>query len=84
MEVRLQIEYAQLLSLVRQLPVHQLLQLKQDILIAQAEPAFNPPSDKQKLKLLLLHGPVMSAEQYQLYLENRLWMNQWRKTKPCS
>jgi hypothetical protein len=79
MEVRLQIDYAQLLAVVRQLPANQLLQLKQELSVTYL--AEKSQHDKIKLRNLLLQGPVMSPEEYQLFLENRLWMNQWRKAK---
>jgi hypothetical protein len=82
MEVRLQIEYAELFALVSQLPAGQILQLKSDL--SQQYILEKAQLDKPKLRALLLKGPLMTVEQYQLFLENRKWMNQWRKQKPFS
>ena len=75
MEVRLQIEYAELFALVRQLPVGQILQLKSDL--SQSYLYEKVQQEKPKLRTLLLNGPLMTAEQYQLFLEN----NPCRKQK---
>ena len=69
MEVRLQIEYAELFALVRQLPAGQLLQLQNDL--SQTYILEKIHSAKPKLRVLLLKGPLMTAAQYQLFLENR-------------
>lgn len=47
-------------------------------LISQAAPFDKEPLLIEDFKAFLLSGPTMSDEQYEHYLENRKWMNQWR------
>lgn len=76
MELKLNISYAELFELVKQLPASQILQLKSD-LAGKTLPESNV-IDKAAFKALLLKGPVMSEEQYQQFLQTRNWMNQLR------
>ncbi len=76
MELKLKIEYQELLSLIRQLSESQLKKLKADIDRVNGQKKSQIKiSDFQKL---LLSGPVMSDEQYQQYIDNRKKFNQWR------
>lgn len=76
MELALQLNYEQILFLVKQMPVNQLIKLRTDI----DEKLI---SDKTKTELtdfqkFILNAPVMSDEQYDAYLQNRKNFNQWR------
>lgn len=76
MELKLKIEYQELLSLIRQLSESQLKKLKADVDRVNGQKKTQIKiSDFQKL---LLSGPVMSDEQYQQYIDNRKKFNQWR------
>jgi len=76
LELKLKIEYQELLSLIRQLSESQLKKLKADIDRVNGQKKSQIKiSDFQKL---LLSGPVMSDEQYQQYIDNRKKFNQWR------
>lgn len=80
MELKINIGYQELLELIRQLPMKQFEQLKEDI---QSVSAQKNPDKKNRSKdeflELLLSGPVMDDEQYKDYLEIREQMSQWRK-----
>jgi len=76
LELKLKIEYQELLSLIRQLSESQLKKLKADVDRVNGQKKTQIKiSDFQKL---LLSGPVMSDEQYQQYIDNRKKFNQWR------
>jgi hypothetical protein len=77
MELKLKIGYPELLELIKQLPASQLEQLKIELM--------KPPAPKKSAKKsftdfqkLLLEGPVMNDDQYQQFLLNRQYFNQWR------
>lgn len=74
MELKVRISYSELFELIKQLPASQILQLKTEL----AQNVWQKPGkvDKSKLKDLLLHGPVMSNEQYENFLQTRNWMNE--------
>ena len=76
MELKINLEYEQLLGLVKQLPAAKLVQLKSEL-------SNNLIDEKSKSEIsefqdFLLRGPVMSDAQYEQFLENRKWFNQWR------
>jgi hypothetical protein len=76
MELTLNIGYDQLLFLIKQMPANQIAKLKNDI-----DDSFVLLKSKKEIsdfQEFLLHGPVMSDEQYDNYLENRKHFNQWR------
>jgi uncharacterized protein with NAD-binding domain and iron-sulfur cluster len=75
MELRLNIQYQELLSLIQQLPDKQVLQLKQDLNNILEKKQEKPATDFQKM---LLEAPIMDDEEYETYLENRKHFNQWR------
>ena len=76
MELKLNIGYAELFELVKQLPASQFFQLKSEL----AERTLPTPKtvEKAAFRTLLLKGPVMSEEQHQIFLQTRAWMSQWR------
>lgn len=77
MEVKLNIGYDQLLKLVKQLPASQLARLKTEL-----DDKFLTNKSKEEIPELqnfLLEGPVMTDDEYKLYLENRKKINQWRQ-----
>lgn len=78
MELKLQIDYNQLLYLLKQLPLAQLLQLKTELFAQSPLPKPTKLIEKNRLRALLLAGPVMSDEQYAQSTQTRKWINQWR------
>jgi hypothetical protein len=76
MELKIQIDYKELLSLIRQLPASQLSHLKKEL--TDSSIAEKAKLEKDQLKQLLLNGPVMTDEEYENYQHIRKWMNQWR------
>lgn len=76
MELKVDIQYDQLLTLIKQLPAAKIVQLKSDLSDSFIEKkAKSEISDFQEF---LLKGPVMSDDQYEQFLENRKQFNQWR------
>jgi len=76
MELKIDIEYEQLLKLAKQLPAAKIVQLKAELsdnLIEKKSEA-----DISEFQNFLLKGPVMSDTQYEQFVENRKWFNQWR------
>lgn len=76
MELNFNIEYEQLLFLIKQLPANQIEKLKNDIEITYK--FVQKEQEISEFQKLLLNGPVMSKEQYDTFLENRKHFNQWR------
>ena len=76
MELKLDLSYEQLIKLILQLPKSKLVQLRK-ILDGQTNETTKPliQTDFQKL---LLSGPVMNENQYQIFEENRKRFNEWR------
>lgn len=75
MELKLNIQYQELLNLIQQLPNNQVIQLKKDLNTILKKKQEKPKTDFQKM---LLEAPVMDDEEYETYLENRKHFNQWR------
>jgi len=73
----LKVKYEQLWDLILQLPAAQLSKLKKDLdkLSKKKHPASGP-NDFQEF---LLHGPVMTEEQFELFQENRKFVKEWIK-----
>lgn len=73
MQLQVDIEFKDLIKLVRNLPTGKLRQLK-------AEIEKHPSKEKQKvdLKTLLLSGPVATSKQLEVIENNRKAINQWR------
>ncbi len=76
MELKLDLNYPQILNLVRQLPVNQIAKLLVD---AQSIPEEEKKNENiASFQAFLLSAPVMSDEQYDSFLENRKMFAQWR------
>ncbi len=76
MEFKIDIGYEQLLRLVKQLPAAKIVQLKSELSESLIE--NKSKSDNTEFQNFLLQGPVMTDNQYEQFLENRKWFNQWR------
>lgn len=76
MELKIQIDYKELVSLIRQLPASQIAQLKNEL--ADNYILEKSKLEKEQLKQLLLHGPIMTDEEYESYQQTKRWMNQWQ------
>ena len=72
MQVQVDIEFNQLLKIVKTLPTEQLKQLKAEI----EKEAKNDNS--VDLETLLLNGPVATKKQLEKIKNNRKAINQWR------
>jgi hypothetical protein len=76
MEVKMNIEYPQLLELIKQMPVNQLNKLIVDVKsILENERKVENTTTFQEF---LLKAPTMSKEQYEVFKENRKLLSQWR------
>ncbi len=76
MEIRLDIDYNQLLNLIKQLPATQIAKLKAEL--DKKNSKEKPQKAKSDFQKFLLNGPIMSDEQYSSFVENRERLNQWR------
>lgn len=72
MQVEIDIEFDQLLRIIRTLPSGQLKLLKSEI-----ERERNLSKQKVDLETLLMNGPIATKSKWQL-LKNRKAINQWR------
>jgi len=76
MELMLNLEYAQVINLIRQLPANQIEKIKKELtdnfITTKAK---SEVSDFQKF---ILSGPVMSDDQYQSFKQQRQQFNLWR------
>ena len=77
MELKINIGYNELFSLIKQLPTHELFQLKLDLSKVYIQEKVKVK--KNTLRSLLLSGPIMTDDEYENYQSNRNWINQWRK-----
>jgi len=73
MQVQVDIEFDQLVSIVKKLPAGQLRQLR-----AEIEREAKDPKSETGLETLLLNGPVATKKQLQIITKNRKAINQWR------
>ncbi|MGI8951074.1 MAG: hypothetical protein ACR2FN_05750 [Chitinophagaceae bacterium] len=73
MQVQTDIEFEQLLEIVRTLPPGQLKQLKSEI-----EKEVKEEKSKIDLETLLLNGPTATKKQLETIAKNRKAINQWR------
>ncbi len=73
MQVQVDIEFDQLVKIVKTLPTGKLRQLK-----AEIEKETNNEKGKSDLKSLLLNGPVATKRQLETIENNRKSINQWR------
>jgi len=79
MELRISMGYEQVLHLVQQLPWHEKQQLAQDIehALREEEQPGTEPDDVTEFQELLLHGPVMSDEQFENFQNLRKAFKTW-------
>ena len=73
MQVQVDIEFEQLVKIVKTLPTGKLRQLK-----AEIEKNTTTQRRKIDLKSLLLNGPVATKKQLETIENNRKYINQWR------
>ncbi len=73
MQVQVDIEFDQLIEVVKALPAKQLKKLKSEI-----EKKSGVPKPQTDLKTLLLKGPVATPKQLERIEKNRKAINQWR------
>ncbi len=73
MQVQVNIEFDQLLKIVRTLPSGQLKQLK-----AEIEKDTQAKKSEVDLEALLLSGPTATKKQLETIAKNRKAINQWR------
>ena len=73
MQVQVDIEFDQLVKIVKTLPTGKLRQLK-----AEIEKKTIKERRKADLKTLLLNGPVATKKQLETIENNRKIINQWR------
>jgi hypothetical protein len=73
MQVKLEIDFEQLVEAVKSLPSNQLGQL-----MAEIERKNRNPKSIKELKNLLLKGPVATKKQLETIENNRKAINQWR------
>lgn len=76
MQLTVNIQYEQLIDIIRHLPANQIAKIKADlensVVISKSE------FEKTDFQKFLLQGPVMSDSQYDAYKDNRKALNQWR------
>ena len=76
MQLTVDIQYEQLINIIRHLPANQLARIKSDL---ENTVAVNKvETGKTDFQEFLLKGPVMSDVQYSAFKENRKAFNQWR------
>ncbi|WP_184549718.1 hypothetical protein [Mucilaginibacter sp. FT3.2] len=75
MELKVEIEFDELLHVVQQLPEDKRAILAQELSKIRERPKEEELTDFQKL---LLSGPVIGDEQYKEYKEIRKHLNKWR------
>ncbi len=77
-ELRLSMPFEQLSSIILGLPFNEKVKLK-ELLFTETELRQNKQSDTEveKFRKLLLKGPVMSKEQYDIYKQMRKNFKQW-------
>jgi hypothetical protein len=76
MQLNVDIEFNELMNIIRQLPASQIEKIKTEV-------NDNIIFDKQKIEIsdfqeFLLSGPIMTDKQYEEYLENRQQFTKWR------
>ena len=76
MQLTLNIQYEQLINIIRHLPANQLAKIKSDlentVIVTRAE------TEKKEFQNFILKGPIMSDAQYNTFKENRKAFNKWR------
>lgn len=76
MQLTVDIQYEQLIKIIRHLPANQLAMLKAELENTVAK--NNTLTIKTDFQEFILKGPVMSDVQYSAFKENRKAFNQWR------
>jgi maltose-binding protein MalE len=76
MEVTLNLEYRQVLDMVRQLPANQIEKIKKEL--TENFIQTKARSEVFDFQEFILSGPVMSDYQYQIFNEQREQFNSWR------
>lgn len=77
MSLKLELDYSDLLKLIKQLPTNQILQLKSDL--DNQIKGKKMEESANTLQELLLEGPVMTDEEYENFQENRKLFDRWRE-----
>ena len=76
MQLTVDIQYEQLINIIRNLPPNQLAMIKSEL--ENTVPENKAVTLKTDFQEFLLKGPVMSDVQYSAFKENRKTFNQWR------
>lgn len=74
MELKVHVDYKELLALIKQLPASQIERLKLEL----EQECFTSKKSDSKFQAFLLQGPVMSESQYEGFRKNRQRFSQWR------
>ena len=77
MELKIDISYNELLSLIKQLPANQIAKIKAEL--DDKTIAENSEKEISNFQQFLLGAPTMSDEQYTEFRKNRLKFSEWRK-----
>jgi Ca2+-binding EF-hand superfamily protein len=76
MQLTVNIQYEQLIKIIRRLPANQRAKLKSDLDNNIDE--SKSETEKTDFQKFLLKGPVITDDQYDAFKENRKAFNQWR------
>ena len=76
MQLTVNIQYEQLIKIIRHLPANQHARLKSDLDDNIAE--SKSETERAEFQNFLLKGPIMTDAQYDAFKENRKVFNQWR------
>jgi hypothetical protein len=76
MQLTVNIQYEQLIDIIRHLPANQIAKIKADL--NNTVSLYKTETGKTNFQEFLLKGPVMSDAQYSAHKENRKALNQWR------
>jgi hypothetical protein len=76
MQLTVNIQYEQLIEIIKHLPANQLAKIKSDL--DNTISILNAENEKTDFQEFLLKGPVMSDVQYTAFKENRKAFNEWR------
>lgn len=76
MQLKRNIGYEELLTLVKQLPANKIEQLKSELNTVQLK--IKSKKEITAFQEFLLKGPVMTNKQFEQFTENRKSFNKWR------
>ena len=76
MQISVNIQYEQLINIIRHLPANQIAKIKSDLNTDYSD--TKEEIEKTDFQKFLLNGPIMSSSLYKIYKENRKAMNLWR------